>query len=112
MSLCLGNSVCIVSCLGEQFAAVKSEVPMVVSLITVKLYAPWVHSLKEKMIVKVCVKTVQRFNVSVIESAAQDIQQTIIISVAFLTDNQARLISSAKRLAAFLRKTQMRKSLS
>ena len=86
---------------------------MVVSLITVKLYAPWVHSLKEKrMIVKsLCQKLRQRFNVSVIESAAQDIQQTIIISVAFLTDNQARLISSKKRLAA-LRKTQMRKSLS
>jgi uncharacterized protein YlxP (DUF503 family) len=77
---------------------------MVVSLITVKLYAPWVHSLKEKrMIVKsLCQKLRQRFNVSVIESAAQDIQQTIIISVAFLTDNQARADQLSEKISRFL----------
>ena len=77
---------------------------MVVSLITVKLYAPWVHSLKEKrMIVKsLCQKLRQRFNVSVIESAALDIQQTIIISVAFLTDNQARADQLSEKISRFL----------
>ena len=49
---------------------------MTVSVMTVKLHAPWVHSLKEKrMIVRsLCEKLANRFNVSVIESDAQDFQ--------------------------------------
>lgn len=49
----------------------------------IKLYAPWVHSLKEKrMIVKsLLAKLRNQFNVSVAEIDAQDIHQTIVIGV-------------------------------
>lgn len=64
---------------------------MTVSVMTVKLYAPWVHSLKEKrMIVKsLCEKLRNKFHVSVMESDAQDVHQTVILSLAFLSPQAA-----------------------
>ena len=61
---------------------------MIIGVATVKLYAPWVHSLKEKrMVVKSVVSKVQnRFNVSISEIEAQDIHQTIILGVACVAD--------------------------
>lgn len=58
---------------------------MTVNIMTVKLYAPWVHSLKEKRtIVKgLCEKLRNRFHVCAIESEAQNIHQTIVISIVF-----------------------------
>jgi uncharacterized protein YlxP (DUF503 family) len=63
---------------------------MVVSIITVKLHAPWVHSLKTKRAVakSLMSRLSHKFNVSVIESDAQDIHQTIVLSIAFLAANQ------------------------
>ncbi len=77
---------------------------MIVSIITVKLYAPWVHSLKEKrMIVKgLREKLINKFHVSVIESDAQDIHQTIIISIAFLSNNTAIADSTSETIGSFI----------
>ncbi|NLZ38204.1 MAG: DUF503 domain-containing protein [Firmicutes bacterium] len=77
---------------------------MTISLMTVKLYAPWVHSLKEKrMIVKsICQKLRNKFNVSVIESESQDVQQTIIISIAFLSDSRAAADRISDRISRFI----------
>lgn len=77
---------------------------MTVSVITVKLYAPWVHSLKEKrMIVKgLCEKLINKFHVSVIESDAQDVHQTIIITIAFLSNNTAIADSTSETIGAFI----------
>ena len=77
---------------------------MIVSVISLKLYAPWVHSLKEKrMIVKgLCEKLRNKFNVSVIESDAQDIHQTIIISIAFLSSTNALADSTSEAIGAFI----------
>ena len=49
-----------------------------------KLYAPWVHSLKEKrMIVKSLIARLHNtFHVSAAEVDAQDVHQTIVIGVA------------------------------
>ena len=62
---------------------------MIVGVITVKLHAPWVHRLKEKRAVlkSLSAKLSNKFNVSVMESDAQDIHQTIILSIAFLAAN-------------------------
>lgn len=48
---------------------------MIIEAATVKLYASWVHSLKEKrMVVKSIIsKTRNKFNVSISEADAQDI---------------------------------------
>lgn len=60
---------------------------MIVGTLTVKLYAPWVHSLKEKrMIVRSLVtKTQNKFNVSIAEVDDQDIHQTIVVGIACVT---------------------------
>lgn len=61
---------------------------MIIGVASVKLYAPWVHSLKEKrMVVKSIVSKVQhKFNISISEIDAQDIHQTIILGIACVTD--------------------------
>ncbi|NLZ93703.1 MAG: DUF503 domain-containing protein [Firmicutes bacterium] len=77
---------------------------MVVSVMTVKLYAPWVQSLKEKRMIaqSLCQKLRNKFNVSVIESDAQDVQQTIIISIAFLTDSSAKADQISDKITRFI----------
>jgi len=57
---------------------------MIVGTLEIKLYAPWVHSLKEKrMLVKsICGKASAKFNISVAEVDAQDMHQTLIIGIA------------------------------
>jgi len=77
---------------------------MTVTVMTIKLYAPWVHSLKEKRkIVKgLCEKLRHKFHVSVIESDAQDIHQTIVVSVAYLTDYAAAADSIGEAIRGFI----------
>jgi len=77
---------------------------MVVSIITVKLYASWIHSLKDKRtIVRSLIEKLRnKYNVSVIESDAQDIHQTIVISVAFLAGNSALAHSMSEKICAFI----------
>lgn len=77
---------------------------MIVSVITVKLHASWVHSLKEKrMVVKsLCEKLKNKFNASVIESGSQDIHQTAEISVAFLSADNAQADSINEKISAFI----------
>ena len=77
---------------------------MIISTITIQLYAPWVHSLKEKrMIVKsLCSKLKNKFNISVIESAEQDTHQTIIISIAFLSTNKSLSDSILEKILLFI----------
>ncbi|MBR0600610.1 DUF503 domain-containing protein [Sinanaerobacter chloroacetimidivorans] len=65
---------------------------MIIGAITIKLYAPWVHSLKEKrMIVKsLCGKLKNKFNLSVIEAEDQDVHQTIVIAAVYAAQSQAQ----------------------
>ena len=53
------------------------------------LYAPWVHSLKEKrMVVKsICGKASAKFNIAISETEEQDTQQTIVIGIACVTND-------------------------
>ena len=52
--------------------------------LTIRLHAPWVHSLKEKrMVVKsLTAKLRNKYNVSAAETDEQDIHQIIVIGVA------------------------------
>jgi hypothetical protein len=63
-----------------------------VAVLTVKLYAPWVHSLKEKrMVVKsILAKIRNKFQVSAAEVADQDIHQSIVIGVASIVPHSAQ----------------------
>lgn len=57
---------------------------MIIKAATIRLYAPWVHSLKEKrMVVKSLIAQVRnRYNVSVAEVEEQDLHQTIVLGLA------------------------------
>ena len=57
---------------------------MKVAVMELRLYAPWVHSLKEKrMVVKSLLGKIRsRYAVSAAETEEQDIHQTIVIGVA------------------------------
>ena len=65
---------------------------MKVLTIEVKLYAPWIQSLKEKrMVIKSLVaKLINKFHVSVAEIDAQDVHKTIVIGIAVIVDSQKR----------------------
>lgn len=80
---------------------------MIVYIMTVKLHASWVHSLKEKrMIVKsLCEKLWNKFHVSVIESDAQDVHQTIVISIAFLSNQTAMADRMSEAINAFMERS-------
>ena len=77
---------------------------MRVLAIEVKLYAPWVHSLKEKrMIVKsILGKVKNKFNVSVSETDSQDIHQTIVIGIAAIVPHQAQADSMAEAIISYI----------
>lgn len=63
-----------------------------IAVLTVKLYAPWVHSLKEKrMVVKSLLAKIQnKFHVSVAEVADQDIHQSLVIGVTSIVPHSAQ----------------------
>ncbi|MCI8865705.1 MAG: DUF503 domain-containing protein [Lachnospiraceae bacterium] len=63
-----------------------------VAVLTIKLHAPWVHSLKEKrMAVKsLLAKVKNKFSVSVAEVGDQDIHQSIRIGVAAIVPHRAQ----------------------
>lgn len=57
---------------------------MIVGTVLITLYAPWVHSLKEKRMVvrSLLTKVRSRFNVSAIEAEEQDTHQTVVLGIA------------------------------
>lgn len=63
---------------------------MFLASLQIKLYAPWVHSLKEKrMIIRsLLAKLRNHFNVSVAEIDAQDVHQTIVIGIVTIVANR------------------------
>ena len=64
---------------------------MIIAVMSFRLYAPWVHSLKEKrMIVRSMIAKLQnRFHVSAAEIEEQDTHQIIVIGVAAIVPHQA-----------------------
>ena len=62
---------------------------MIIGVAVINLYAPWVHSLKEKrMVVKSIISKVHnKFNISISEVDAQDIHQTVVLGIAYVTHN-------------------------
>ena len=75
---------------------------MKILAITFRLYAPWVHSLKEKrMIVQSLITKLQnRFHVSAAEIDEQDVHQFIVIGIAAIVPHNAmadRLVTEISR---------------
>ena len=80
---------------------------MVVLVLTIELYASWVHSLKEKrMEVKSLLSRLQnKFNISASEVAEQDTHQTIVIGIAAIAANAAQADSICERILQFVENT-------
>ena len=77
---------------------------MMIAAMTFRLYAPWVHSLKEKrMVVKSLVGRLQnQFHVSAAEINEQDTHQIIVIGVAAIVPHRAMADSVMEEISAFV----------
>lgn len=77
---------------------------MRVAVVKIKLYAPWVHSLKEKrMVVKsLLAKIRNKFQVSAAEVEDQDIHQSIVIGAAAIVPHSAQADSLMDEIVAFV----------
>ena len=77
---------------------------MRIAAMTFRLYAPWVHSLKEKrMIVKsLAAKLQERFHVSAAEIDEQDTHQIIVIGAAAIVPNNAVADSLMEEISKFV----------
>lgn len=76
---------------------------MIIGVVSIKLYAPWVHSLKEKrMVLKSIISKVQnKFNVSIAEVDEHDTHQTIIIGIACVAGTVALASSTINKVIRF-----------
>lgn len=77
---------------------------MKIAVMTFRLHAPWVHSLKEKrMIVKSIVSRLQnKFHVSAAETDEQDTHQIIVIGVAAIVPHNAMADSLMDEISQFV----------
>ena len=77
---------------------------MKIAVITFRLHAPWVHSLKEKrMIVKSIIAKLQnKFHVSAAEIDEQDVHQIIVIGAAAIVPHNAMADSLMDSTASFV----------
>ena len=77
---------------------------MNIAVITFRLRAPWVHSLKEKrMIVKSMVAKLQnKFHVSAAEIDEQDVHQIIVIGIAAIVPHNAMADSLMDEISEFM----------
>jgi len=77
---------------------------MIVGTAVVKLYAPWVHSLKEKRkIVKSLINKAQhRFNVSIAEIDALNSHQMIVLGAAIISNNAVHAHSMLDNIIKFI----------
>ena len=78
-----------------------------VAVMTFRLHAPWVHSLKDKRrVVKSLISQLQnRFHVSAAETEEQDIHQILVIGVAAVVPNNALADSLMEEISHFVEST-------
>lgn len=77
---------------------------MIIGILKMNIFIPWSHSLKEKRMVtkSICAKVRNKFNVSIGEVESQDIHQTIVLGLSYVTTDQGRANSIADRVLNFI----------
>jgi uncharacterized protein YlxP (DUF503 family) len=77
---------------------------MIISAMTIKLHAPWVHSLKEKRMVvqSIINKAKNKFNISIAEVDEMDIHQIIVIGIACVTNSTSHGDSVLNEVLRFI----------
>ena len=71
---------------------------MIIAAMTFRLHAPWVHSLKEKIIAQLQ----NRFHVSAAEIDEQDTHQIIVIGIAAIVPHNAMADSLMDEISVFV----------
>lgn len=82
----------------------RGDIELKIAVLKLKLYAPWVHSLKEKrMIVKsLLAKIRNKFQVSAAEVEDQDIHQSVVIGIAAIVPHHAQADSMMDEIVRFV----------
>lgn len=77
---------------------------MVVGIVRLKIYAPWVHSLKEKrtLVKSICSKIKNKFNVSIAEVEDRDIHQSVVIGFACVTSDNSHADQIIDKVLGFI----------
>lgn len=77
---------------------------MIIGTAQIKLYAPWVSSLKDKrMIIKsMMAKTGHKFNVAIAEVEEQDTHQMIVLGIACVTGSTSHADSILDHVITFI----------
>lgn len=77
---------------------------MVIDVVKIKIYSPWVHSLKEKrMVVKsICAKVRNKYNVSIAEVEEQDVHQIAVLCFACVAGDAAHADSISDHVIIFI----------
>jgi uncharacterized protein len=77
---------------------------MIIETLEIRLYASWVHSLKEKrMIVKSLNSKIRNlFNISIAEIKDQDIHQSIVLGLVCVAGNTALADSIMDHVISFI----------
>lgn len=77
---------------------------MLIGTAQITIYAPWVHSLKEKRMVvrSICAKVRNKFNVSIAEVDAQDLHQRIVLGFACVAGDTAMADSMIENILNFI----------
>ncbi|WP_097033938.1 DUF503 domain-containing protein [Clostridium tertium] len=77
---------------------------MKVLVMSIKLRASWVHSLKEKrMVVKSIIQKLKnKFNISVNEVEDQDIHQSIVIAISSICSSSSHVDSTMENIINFI----------
>ena len=77
---------------------------MIVETVIITLYAPWVHSLKEKrMAVKSLIAKIKnKFNVSIAEVDEQDTHRTIVLGLACVSTTVSHADSMIDTILSFI----------
>lgn len=85
----------------------EGGVSVLVCVLTIRLYAPWAHSLKEKrMEVKsLLAKARAKFNASAAEAADQDLHQSIVLQFAALAADASMADSILDSILSFIEKS-------
>ncbi|OQB24562.1 MAG: hypothetical protein BWY11_00992 [Firmicutes bacterium ADurb.Bin182] len=77
---------------------------MTVASVQIKLYAPWVHSLKEKrsLVKSLLAKVKSKFNVSAAEVGEQDVHQTAVMGFAVVSGSVQLANSTLDTVVQFI----------
>lgn len=77
---------------------------MIVGILEIKLYAPWIHSLKEKRmeIKSLIARTENKFKVAIAEVDAQDVHQTMVLGIACVTQDTSMADSILDKVIEFI----------